>query len=250
MSNLSALETVRPLLDAIPAESIKSPDRPVEVYVNQAYKIAARAVHNRAAIEATKFDWSRVEQIPLLCGALREVSSAWDDVQFKNPSSMKQWLLFKTTGEKLFYDLVTTSRFVFRKNDAELAQITRICDGASNASLLQNLNDIAVFGRERTESFAAVDITMKQFEEAAELSVTMSNLLATATVDKESANEKRILRDRAYTALKIIIDDLIAHARYALRNDKDVVEFYTVEYTPRKSRTTKTNATAATTAVS
>ena len=69
--------------------------------------------------------------------------------------------------------------------------------------MIQDLNDLAVLGRENTDPLTAINYDMAKLENAATLADEMAEVLAIANGDKAEQNESKLTRDRAYTHLKV-----------------------------------------------
>ena len=68
--------------------------------------------------------------------------------------------------------------------------------------------------------------------------MNMSALLAKAIADESESPEKKINRDKAYTALRKLLEELVRIGRYAARNTSNVDQ-YTLSYKPSTVRKKK-----------
>ncbi|MCP4152432.1 MAG: hypothetical protein GY757_32135 [bacterium] len=61
----------------------------------------------------------------------------------------------------------------------------------------------------------------------------MSSLLATVTSSKEWPSEEKMIRDQAFTHLKVAVDEIYECGRHAFRNNKERLAGYRSHYLHR-----------------
>jgi len=76
-------------------------------------------------------------------------------------------------------------------------------------------------GRENPEPLTAIGFDLTQLDRAATLADELADLLAEANGDKADPNESKIIRDKAYTYMKALVDEIREAGKYVFRNNKN-----------------------------
>ncbi|WP_372936662.1 hypothetical protein, partial [Mariniphaga sediminis] len=85
-----------------------------------------------------------------------------------------------------------------------------------HADMIQNMNDIAVWGCENPDPLTAIGFNLMQFDLATTRANEQANLLAEANGDKADPNESKIIRNKACTHLKEGVDKIRKAGKYLL----------------------------------
>jgi hypothetical protein len=131
-------------------------------------------------------------------------------------------------------------RFAYRKDESLLSRVRAITDGNGHADMIQDLNDIAVLGRENPNPLTAIGFDLSQFDLAATRADELADLLAEANGDKADPNSSKIIRNQAYTYLKTLVDEIREAGKYAFRNDPNRLKGYASAYWRKQGK--KVNA--------
>jgi hypothetical protein len=102
--------------------------------------------------------------------------------------------------------------------------------------MIQDLNDIAVLGRENPEPLTAIGFDLTQLDMAATRADELADLLAEANGDKADPNESKIIRDKAYTQMKSLVDEIREAGKYVFRKDKNRLKGYSSDYWRKQNR--------------
>ncbi|MFB6320231.1 hypothetical protein [Saccharicrinis sp. FJH54] len=127
-------------------------------------------------------------------------------------------------------DLLQTLRFAYRNDDALINRVNAIAEGNTNADMVQDLNDIAILGRENPDLLSAIGFDLAKLDEAATLADHLGDLLAEANGDKSDQNESKVIRDKAYTHMKVLVDEIREAGKYVFRHDKNRLKGYSSAY--------------------
>jgi hypothetical protein len=136
-------------------------------------------------------------------------------------------------------DMLASLRFAYRKDGALLSRVSAIIDGGGHADMIQDLNDIAVLGRENPDPLTAIGFDLTQLDLAAQRADELANLLAEANGDKADPNYSKTIRDKAYTHLKELVDEIREAGKYVFRNDKNRLKGYSSDYWKKQNRSKK-----------
>ena len=85
-------------------------------------------------------------------------------------------------------------------------------------------------GRENPDPLTAIGFDLTQLELAATRADELADLLAEANGDKADPNASKIIRDKAYTHMKALVDEIREAGKYVFRNNKNRLKGYASEY--------------------
>ena len=221
---ISALDLVRPTLDAMPSADVRVPNLRVAVYhqdTNDLKTLVAMAdVSDR--LLRVGLDAQQLAALPVALDASRTAQSAWVvSTDRSKPVAQKER---EQSGFAHRSEMVAACRWNLRKSRSVQAALDVINEGDGVPDLVQDLKDTAAVTEanlpafDKDESFDAKTAIERARSLAEEIAAGQS---AFAT-DRDSAGAKD-LRDRAWTWLWNIDSEIRAAARHAFRNDPEML---------------------------
>lgn len=111
--------------------------------------------------------------------------------------------------------------------------------------MVQDLNDLAIMGKQNVEQLVAIGFDLTKLDAAAELSDNMAVLLAETNGSCGAGNDSKYLRNQAYTYLKELVDEIRACGKYVFWKDKRRLEGYTSKYWRKMNKSKKEESQAA-----
>ena len=193
-------------INAIPDEAIKRPGLPVGIYLQECenlYQWALEDIDKLLTVGVSKAD---LDDLTVRAGACREAQSIWMKEYNSKQIARQQWAIQKSECYSFRNYLLRSMRFAFRNDKELLGRVSAIAQGASNADMIQDLNDISVLGNENSELLASIGVTSEMLAEAATRSDALATLLANVNSEKSRLSEYKITRNKAYTHLKELAD--------------------------------------------
>jgi hypothetical protein len=127
-------------------------------------------------------------------------------------------------------------RYAYRNDAAILARVAEIAEGDSNADMIQDLNDLSLLGKSNTGPLEAINFSLEKLEAAATASDELANILALANGDKSLQNDSKVIRDKAYTHLKELVDEIRAAGKYLFWKNEKRLKGYRSEFLYQKNR--------------
>ena len=217
-------------IQAIPDEKTREPGIPVDVALQEAENLHHWSLDDAAALAVVGITADMINDLPVRAGACREAQSIWNKDYRSQEEAQKEWA--KQTPEAYAFrdDLLASLRFSYREDDALLGRVSAITDGSGHADMIQDLNDIAVLGYENPDPLTAIGFDLTQLDLAASRADELADLLAEANGDKADPNESKIIRDKAYTYMKTLVDEIREAGKYVFRKDKNRLKGYSSEY--------------------
>lgn len=223
-------------IQAIPNEEVKDPGMPVDIALQEAENLYHWSLDDAGQLAVVGIEQSKLEDLPVRAGACREAQSIWNKDFRSQQEAQEKWAKKSPQVYEFHNDLLASMRFAYRKNDALLSRVRAIADGSGHADMIQDLNDIAVLGRENPDPLTAISFNLTQLEAAATLADSLADLLAEANGDKADQNESKIIRDKAYIHMKELVDEIREAGKYVFRKDPNRLKGYSSDYWRKLNR--------------
>lgn len=228
-------EKVKAEIEAIPKESVLTPSMPVDKFAQECDNLVTIAMQDKEKLQAKGMDVSLIDELVPRTKALRYIEAQWIK-EYRNRGNVeKEW---RKNSEKAF-DMRDTIQhdflFAYRNIPELKAKVDIIADGAGNADMIQDLMNYSVFGKNYPEPLNAINFDMSILDEAQALSIHSAQLLSKANGARDDINEIKVLRDKAYTHLKEVVDKVRDYGKYVFWRDPDRVIKYTSDYRRKKS---------------
>lgn len=217
-------------IEAIPGDQIKSPNLPVDVFLQEVENTVKWVQDDKDKLVAAGLDWTLVDDLPVRAGALREAQSLWYKERFAREEAQKEWNVKSPEAFDLRDSLLHAFRYAFRNESDLSSRIAIIAEGSGNADMIQDLNDLALLGKDHTDLLTAIGFDVTLLDTAATTSEEMAALLSQSTVDRQKENVNRIIRDKAYTYAKQALDEVRACGQYVFWRDDARLKGYVGQY--------------------
>lgn len=235
MPNIEDYNAKLETIVAIPNEEVLEPTLPVDVFLQEAENLHHWSMDDAEALNVVGITMVMINDLPVRAGACREAQSIWNKNYRSQQDAQKQWAVQSPLAYDFVLDLLQTMRFGYRKDAALLSRVSAITDGSGHADMIQDLNDIAVLGRENPDPLTAIGFDISQLDLAATRADELADLLAEANGDKADQNESKVIRDKAYTHLKELVDEVREAGKYVFRKDKNRYKGYISLFWKRKN---------------
>lgn len=230
MMEESQYKQLLPALEAIPNEEVRIPALPVGIFLQEAHDLQMYIRNDHKLLLKAGLDAKTIEELPISTGALRYAQSVWKKEQDKKEEAEREWLEKSPEAYALKNSLETSYRFAFRRRPDLLSKVQAIEEGYGHADMIQDLSDLAVLGRSNTNLLRAIGMDMKELELAESQITSLANLLGMVNGDKFEESRNKEMRDRAYTYLKRIVDEVRMTGKYVFRHDSEKVLGFASEY--------------------
>jgi hypothetical protein len=242
MANIDDYNAKLDVIQSIPDEEVQTPTIPVDVFLQEAENLHHWSLDDFDALKVVGISKEMINDLPVRAGACREAQSVWNKDYRSQQKAQKEWAKQSPEAYDFRNDLLASLRFAYRKDDALLSRVSAITDGGGHADMIQDLNDIAVLGRENPDPLTAIGFDLTQLDLAATRADELANLLAEANGDKADPNYSKTIRDKAYTHLKTLVDEVREAGKYVFRNNKNRLKGYSSTYWKKQNRSKKEEA--------
>lgn len=181
-----------------------------------------------------------INAVPVRTGACREAESLWIKARNSPKDAQKEWNLRSEEAYELRNQLLHSFKYAFRNDEKLLARVNEIADGTSDEDMIQDLNNLAVFGEKNPEPLALINFDASLLARAATESDELAVVLADANGEKAKGNEAKVIRDRAFTHMKQAVDEVKNCGRFVFWKNEDRLKGYRNHYKNknRKNRNT------------
>ncbi len=167
-------------IQAIPDEQTKSPNVPVDIYLQEAENCTQWVQVDKEMLTNAGLDWSLVEDLQARTGALREAQSLWNKERFMREEAGNEWKVKSPEAYDLRNTLLHDFRFAYRKESDLLNRVSAIAEGSGHADMIQDLNDLATLGKDHTTLLEKINFDLTLLDKTAVLAGEMADLLSKA----------------------------------------------------------------------
>lgn len=235
MANTEDYNVKLDVLKAIPLEKVSIPAIPMDVYLQEAENLYHWALDDQEKLSVVGISAEKLADLPIRAGACREAQSVWFKERFSQQEAQRNWGIQSPLAYDLRDELLHTFRYAYRKDESILGRVSAIAEGDGHADMIQDLNDLAVLGRENPDPLNNIGYDLAKLEQAGNTADQMADLLAMANGDKADQSESKIIRDKAFTHLKELVDEIREAGKYVFWRDPQRYKGYVSQYWKKKN---------------
>ena len=228
----ATIETIR----AIPDDKTLEPAMPVDTYLQESENLAKWSLMDAEPLATIGITTEILNNLPVRAGALREAQSIWVKDHNSQQDAQREWAEAAPAAFAMRDELLHTFRYAYRNDPVILSRVAEIAEGDSNADMIQDLNDLSLLGKSNTGPLEAINFSPEKLEVAANASDELANILALANGDKSLQSESKVIRDKAYTHLKELVDEIRNAGKYLFWKNEKRLKGYRSEFLYQKNR--------------
>ncbi len=229
LMSLTDYQTLLPQIQQIAAEDIKTPNIPIDVFIQEAVNLKEWASDDQAALMGVGLPESSLDLLEQGAGALSHAQAVWMKERYSQEEAKKLWDAQSPAAYELRSDLEAAFDYAFDGNEELLAKVDAIKEGTGHEDMIQDLVELSVLGKDHKAELTAINFDHTQLDTADRLAEEMRNLLAQVN-GEDTKKEEKTIRDQAYTLLKETVDKVRKAGRYALRKQPERVKGYGSSY--------------------
>lgn len=238
------LTSLNDALRSLAAADVREPQIPMAIFNQQGNDIVAFLEQNpdvKSRLSKVGIPGEAIEQLPIAMGAAQAAESAWRAVY--SPRRHEDVVALEEQAAKLRADAIAALRWNLRQDRIAQGTLDAIQEGMGSADLAQDLDALAVLIEQHTgafkndKTFDAKERAQACRERSKELRDTLSGTRADLT-----RPEAKELRDRAYTYADDLLDDVKEAARYAFRDEPELLVRFQNRYMVSASRRARRRA--------
>lgn len=230
MSELQDYQDSLEEIKALSSEEVKHCNIPFEIFIHEAKKLCNIATEDIAVLTPLGLKKKKIERCKVLTGALLTAELNWENQNSERKKAMAKWKADAPAMNELISDLFATMRFAYRKDERLQTILDTISEGDSNADAVMDLARLGSLGKENPEPLQAIGKDLSVLDTAISESERMSELLADVNGNMYVDDERKVIRDKAYTLVKVLVDEIREYGKFAFRKDEDHVRLYASKY--------------------
>ncbi len=205
-------------LKQIKPEDIKVPTVPVDSYANEANTLSNTATEDKDKLVSAGIDPVYIDGLEIRADVLRFAESKWRTTYKEYSDNRKLWVEKSTEAKYVRKKVLHNLRFI-AYNDASLrGKINLVLDGKGNDDLVQDLSDLYLLATNNEEKLLKVGYSKDTTELCGALSDELADILAKINGKKKS--ESILMRNRAYTYLKVAVDEVRRYGKFVFWEDE------------------------------
>ena len=230
MSNLKDYNALLAKANALDNSEAKKPYIPVGIYLQEAEDLYHWCLDDMEELKKAGLSEALVKELPMWVGAASEAQSLWMKEMKTREKAEQQWAEQSPQAYNLRDELLHAFRYAFRNNGDILNQLSVISDGTGHADMIQDLNDLAVLGRDNPLVLKGIGLEEEKIVAAATLSDTMRDLRARANGERYEDSNHLTIRNKMYTMLKMSVDEIRQCGKYVFWHNADRLKGYASRY--------------------
>jgi len=230
MSENEVLQEMLPEIEQLNKADVKICNIPISVAVQEAGNLHKRVSLDMDKLVELGMPAELQERLGKLRAALFAAEVNWQEQQSERSKALELWKEKSPALYELRKDIIEHLAFAFRKDERLMEQIADIDEGDTHADAIEDLARLAVLGTQNTELVQAIKYDVAKFASANAMVSEMSGVLSTANGYLYRDDERKLIRDKTYTLLKAVVDEIRDYGRFAFRNDPALAKGYTSKY--------------------
>ena len=167
-----------------------------------------------------------VDRLSSAAGALRYAQAMLE----KHAEERVGWKFESPAAFTLHGTILHHFLFAYRNDREKIGKVRAIVKGATNYDKIQQLQTLAVFGRENRAELEAVGFDFSLLDKAGYFSARLGDLLGEHKMVTKQVSEARMIRDKAYVYLRQLMKLVREFGKYVFYQDKKRMSGYTSEY--------------------
>ncbi|RUT79859.1 hypothetical protein [Ancylomarina longa] len=234
-SNVSP-QHITDILESIPTKKIIKTCIPIGIYLQEAENLAQWCLTDIVPLSKLGVDREKLEDLQLRTKILRQTQTQW--VQDKNsiPEDKKPWETIEKQLWTLQDELLFAFRFAFRDHPELRDKVKWNPKRKNQRFIIQDLRDLAEIGNENLGLLSAINFKPELLEEAILLSQKSAVMLANYHMSHKKSTDSKLLRDKAYTYLKNLVDEIRNAGKYLFRDNPERLKGYKSEFWQGQNR--------------
>lgn len=240
MSDSENEKTMEDLVNEIPKEEVVKPTIPVDIVIKEAGELHAYATEDKEVLVAKGLTEEMIADLGLRSRFLLAKQNNWVAVYQSSLTSTQEWSKKIEEGRLLQRELHHDFQFAFRKNSKALQVLQVTLDGDRDSDTIVDLGSYPQIAKQYPSELEAIKFDNNKLVRSKALAEELLVLQEKVDGVKNSADRpEKDLRDRAYTYLKQLVDEIRAYGKYAFWDNEEKQRRYASEYARQKNERNK-----------
>lgn len=217
-------------IKAVKNEDVKHCSMPVGMYIQEVKSMIHVAKGDLPALTTAGYTSEKHSKLEVLIGALCIAQVIWDTELTAKKDAQSRWKKDAPAMFELINDLIENMRFAYRKDEDLMDVLHEISEGESNADAVLDLARLGTLGNNNAQPLTDIGFDIEKCNTALSESERMGALLAEVNGAFYVDDEKKVIRDKAYTLVKQYADELKEYGQFVFRKDDEHAMLYSSKY--------------------
>ncbi len=239
MSNINDFRKHEREIKAFPDKLTEEPNMPIALFLQEIEDLLSWTIKDREDLIRVGLEEIKLTKLKELTGACRHIQIELGKEINSRSAAAIEWRIRAFGALDLRDRLLHTCRFVFRDKLELLNQVERIDENYSNADMIRDLNSLASIGKANSKLLDPI-MDLYLLEEAETQSDELADLLSHVNGDKDSDTENKIMRNKTYTLLKYLVDEVRQYGVFIFWRNEARLSGYSSAYERKLKKNLKT----------
>ncbi|MBN1111645.1 MAG: hypothetical protein JXA53_01875 [Bacteroidales bacterium] len=232
---------------AISMEDIVTIGIPVDIVASEARTLHFWSTNDKDILISKGMKAESIDDLLNASDALLTAESIWKNEIESGDTYSQEWKQKSPAAFDLREELIHIYKYAFRNEPNLLKLVAEIQDGISNSNLIEDLHGLCLIGQKNSSLLTPVNADISLVTKAGTMATEMGNLLAKANSERNSTSESKINRDKAYTFVKRLTEEVRECGKFAFWKDETRLKGYRSDYSRKLYLKRKNNSATATT---
>jgi hypothetical protein len=226
-------------IQSISDKQIIVPTIPIAIYLQEAENLAAWAKDDIDQLSKVGINITHIEDVKERIEACRVLQTEWNNIKNCTSDAKIKWQKESEIGYALHKEILIDFNFAYRNDKRQMKIIKRLKLKRGLPSLVENLGVFAEIGRHEKEPLEKIHFNFDKLEQAYQLSNTLYDINLDYKSSEENKHKQKVLRDKSYTYLKLLLDEIRLSGKYVFSGNKERLQGYKVNYFIQKRASQK-----------
>ncbi len=218
------------VIKTVTKEQMKYCDMPVKIYVNEIENLHTRVSVDLPKLLAVGMNPDLLTKLLAYTGALRTAESNWAELNTVRDDAKDAWKAEWPAFIEFRNDLIDHMDFAYRNSEPLLKKLAAIKEGDSQADAVQDMASLSVLGKANLAPLEAINFDTLLLDKAATDADRMGGLLGAVNGHMYVDDETKVIRDKSYTLLKRVVDEIRKYGRFVFRKDPERAKSYSSKH--------------------
>lgn len=230
MSDQDDLQNIIEEIKVFPKCELKKCEMPIGIYMHEIDGLHTRASIDLPQLITAGMSPELIDKMLARTNALRKAQCNWEEQSTQRQKAIKTWKIESPAIYALRADLIENMTFAYRNNVDLLQKLKAIKKGNSHADAVQDLSNLSVLSKANSAPLQAIHFDLTLCDKASEEATRMGRLLGQMNGHMYVDDELKVFRDKAFTLLKEVVDEVRSYGRFVFRKNSDLQKSYTSKY--------------------
>ncbi len=226
----------------ITLKDIILPTIPIDIYLQEIENLAVWAIDDLSVMNNVGINIEHIEDLKERIDTCRILQTEWLKLKKIKPDIQKEWEKVKLAAITTRNELIFTYKYALRNNDRALNEVKQLNKKNTAAELVSTLNDLCRIGKKYCDLLESTSFDFSQLDTSKNLGIKVKITHSEYIADTPEKDKIKSLRDRSYTYLKLLADEIKAAGKFIFVKNTERLKGYEIAYYKKKKAHLKANA--------